>query len=614
MGTQVLVVVLVLVAVAVTVVVALTLSKLFQRTTKGLAFVKTGFGGEKVIMDGGAIILPLLHEISWVCMKTRKIIIGRTQRSALITNDKFRVDVEAEFYLRIKQDENSVSAAAQSLGEGAMNDEILKSLMEGKFVDALRAAAAAMDMNELHEKRSEFVQAVQINVQEELMKNGLELESVALISLDQTSIEYLDENNAFDAEGLTKLAKITEDRKKTRNAIEQDNRIEIETRNLDAEKKSLALKKEEELTIAEQDKEIAVAQAERDRESKEAQIESERSIEEARIASEEAVKAADIARDKNIEAAEIEKAKVIEEAKIEKSKTLEIAVQQKNVEVYEKSQEESEAQTLANEKRAEAVAAEERITTASETEVANREKNIAIIEATQEAEVAATAVRVQADAEKDAAKDRATAITVAAEANAESIEINAAAQLKSGLAEAEAMTAINEAQNTLSPEIQQMNITMETVRSAPAILEAMMKPVEAIDDFKVVNVNGLGGNGLAPAAGGNGGNGGTGNFASDMMNSLMQYKTTMPLVDNILGSAGIELGNGPAEMFSALGATAAKIAEAPIAEDVPVTEAPAVEAPAFTALEEIAEETAEEPAVTIEPCSMEDIVAAAPKE
>ena len=52
--------------------------------------------------------------------------------------------------------------------------------MEGKFVDALRSVAAEMRMEELHEKRTDFVQKVQSTLNEELSKNGLELETVII--------------------------------------------------------------------------------------------------------------------------------------------------------------------------------------------------------------------------------------------------------------------------------------------------------------------------------------------------------------------------------------------------------------------------------------------------
>ena len=51
-------------------VLGLILTRLYRRATKEVSFVRTGFGGEKVIMNGGALVLPVLHEIIPVNMKT----------------------------------------------------------------------------------------------------------------------------------------------------------------------------------------------------------------------------------------------------------------------------------------------------------------------------------------------------------------------------------------------------------------------------------------------------------------------------------------------------------------------------------------------------------------
>jgi uncharacterized membrane protein YqiK len=526
-GAPMLAIVIAFIVMAVVAVIAFTLTKLFVRTKKGFAFVKTGFGGEKVVLDGGAVILPILHEIVWICMKTRKIIVGRTGPNALITKDKFRVDVEAEFYLRVKQDSEAVSLATQSLGEGAMDDKILKELMEGKFVDALRAAGASMDMNQLHEEREKFVQTVQNNVQSELGKNGLELESVSLVSLDQTNIEHLDENNAFDAEGMTKLTKIIEDRKKIRNDIEQKNRIEIEQKNLETEKQSLEIKQDEEVARADQQKTIRVAQASADRESREAEITAERKVEEATI----------------------EKQKTVKQAEILKEKTIEIDTQQKNVEVYEKSQEESVAQAEANEKKAKAIAAEEKITTAQDTEVANREKAVAIIKAEEIAQESAVGIKVAAEADKDAAKNKAEAVLVEATAKADAVKLAADAHKEELLAEAKGTEEINKAQNMLSLDIVKMKVQLSGIENADKIVAAMMKPVEKIDGIKMINVTGLGG--VGGAAGASGGNGGGGNTMQELFSGLMNYRAQMPFIQDILSSAGIDTSD-PTKLVDSL--------------------------------------------------------------
>ncbi len=71
-----------------------------------------------------------------------------------------------------------------------MQPDALKELVEGKFVDALRTVAAEMTMEELHEKRGDYVQRVRDTVAEDLLKNGLELESASLTQLDQTDMEF----------------------------------------------------------------------------------------------------------------------------------------------------------------------------------------------------------------------------------------------------------------------------------------------------------------------------------------------------------------------------------------------------------------------------------------
>ena len=185
-------------------ILGLIVTRLYHRATKEIAFVRTGFRGERVIMNGGALVLPVLHETMPVNMNTVRLAVERKNVDALITLDRLRIDVKAEFYVRVRPDAGSIAMAAQTLGLRTMNPEALKDLVEGKFVDALRSVAAGMTMNQLHEQRADFVQKVQQVSSNDLSMNGLELESVSLTGLDQTSIEHINAKNAIDAEGLTK--------------------------------------------------------------------------------------------------------------------------------------------------------------------------------------------------------------------------------------------------------------------------------------------------------------------------------------------------------------------------------------------------------------------------
>lgn len=188
--------------------IGLVLARLYRRATREISLVKTGAGGKRVIMDGGTIAIPLLHEISHVNMKTLRLEVQRFGEGALITKDRMRVDVGVEFYVSVNATADGVARAAQTLGDRTFDVDQLREMIEGKLVDGLRAVAAQMSMDELHENRSDFVQEVQNTVSEDLLKNGLELESVSLTALDQTPFEALDENNAFNAVGMRKLAEV----------------------------------------------------------------------------------------------------------------------------------------------------------------------------------------------------------------------------------------------------------------------------------------------------------------------------------------------------------------------------------------------------------------------
>ena len=215
--------------------------RLYVRSSKDRAFVRTGLGGQKVVLDAGGFVLPMVHEVIAVNMNTIRLEVRRGQERALITKDRMRVDVTAEFLVRVQATVQSVAAAAQTLGYRTLEAEKLRELIEGKFVDALRTIAASTTIEDLHVKRGVYSTQVRDAVADDLLRNGLELESISLTQLDQTGMEYFNPGNAFDAEGLTRLTEQIEKRKKERNDVEQNTLIEIRNKNLDTEKLILAI-------------------------------------------------------------------------------------------------------------------------------------------------------------------------------------------------------------------------------------------------------------------------------------------------------------------------------------------------------------------------------------
>ncbi|MEO1725216.1 MAG: SPFH domain-containing protein, partial [Pseudomonadota bacterium] len=226
--------------------VGLVLARLYRRSTREVSLVKTGAGGRRVIMDGGTIVIPLLHEISPVNMKTLRLEVRRWGEGSLITKDRMRVDVGVEFYVSVQANEDGIAKAAQTLGDKTFNIEGLREMIEGKLVDGLRSVAAKMSMDELHENRAEFVQQVQNAVSEDLLKNGLMLETVSLTALDQTPFDSLDENNAFNAIGMRKLAEVIAESKKRRAEIDAEAETAVRQSAMEAAKRKLTIDREEE--------------------------------------------------------------------------------------------------------------------------------------------------------------------------------------------------------------------------------------------------------------------------------------------------------------------------------------------------------------------------------
>ncbi|WP_417485952.1 flotillin family protein [Maricaulis sp.] len=547
---------------------------LYKRASKEISFVRTGFGGQKVIMNGGALIMPVLHETIPVNMNTLRLEVKRANEQALITKDRMRVDVQAEFFVRVQPTTESIANAAQTLGRRTMDPEALKDLVEGKFVDALRAVAAEMAMEELHEQRVNFVQKVQAAVSEDILKNGLELESVSLTGLDQTNKDYFNPNNAFDAEGLTKLTQEIEERRKKRNDIEQDTEVLIRRKNLVTEQESLQIARDEEFARLEQQREvqtraaeqasqIAVEKASREREAETAKILAAQRTNEASIESNQIVAERQIAMDKQVREQEIQKEQALESADVEKAKQIQLAEQGRDIVVAQKSREKSVAEAEADQARALAARAAEEVTTARQVEIAERDKQIELVEASKAAEMDAIAITVAADAEKQAAADRGEAVRIAAEADATRIrtaaqgeadaeKLRADAQERVYAVEAIGQRAINEAANVLSPEQVAMQIKLALMQALPEIIEQSVKPIENIDGIRILQVDGLNGGAVSGTGAGGGSNGQDGGLADQVVSSALRYRSQAPLVDAMLSEIGLKVGN-PQNLADAFG-------------------------------------------------------------
>jgi uncharacterized membrane protein YqiK len=300
---------------------------LYRRSTKETAFVRTGFLGEKVVVNGGAFVIPVLHEITPVNMNVLRIEVRRTDAQGLITKNRMRVDIVAEFFVRVGGTRDLVAAAAQTLGRRTMQEGGLRDLLEGKFTGALRTIAAQMTLEDMHEQRNAYSDRVRDMASESLAANGLELESVAIVDLDQTSLEFFDPSNAFDAEGLTALTQSIETRRKMRNEIEQQTLVDIRNQNLDTQRRVLEIDRDGEYARLEQEREVEVRRAGqrldltreralRDQEAEQAQLAAREAVEISRMAQQFALTEERIRTERETQALEIARRRALDEVEM----------------------------------------------------------------------------------------------------------------------------------------------------------------------------------------------------------------------------------------------------------------------------------------------------------
>ena len=436
-------------------VLAYLLHWLYRHSTKDVSFVRTGFRGEKVIMGGGSIILPIVHDLTEVNMNTLRLEVHRSREKSLITKDRMRIELEVEFYVRVVPTIEAVATAARTLGNRTMNPESLRDLIQGRFVDAMGAVTASMAMEEIHEKRSEFIKRIKEEVADSLTLNGMELETVSLTSLDQADIKLFNPSNAFDAEGLTRLTEEIENRKKKRNDIEQDTMIAVRKKNLEAEKTALQIQRDSEYARMDEDSEVAMRRANQKAAVEQNNAAKEREVEIARLAEREVV-----------EQRRIKMEQSLQELDTKRQQAFELDQQAKEIAVSKKAKERSEQQAISETARAKVVEAQEKAHTVRDIEIANRQKAIVLIETAKRAESDAVTTTAKAAAEKAAAKDLADADGISVKALKERLAV-----------EAEGKRALNEAENLRSEASRKSALHQRLVENLPDIIRESVKPM-----------------------------------------------------------------------------------------------------------------------------------------
>ncbi len=296
-----------------------------------VALVRTGGSKEKINITKGLWVNTIIHEIKEISLNTMRIEVIREGTEALITYDFNRGDVEVVFYLKVEPKEDDVLRAAQALGDKSMTPETVRELIEPKLEGALRSVAAESDIQDLLQKRQEFADKVQEACGEDLeIQNGLTLETVSIIRVDQTPVDTLDAENRFDAVGIREITEITADQYREKVDIEQRKEVAVVQIEVAARIEKLEAEQEQAWAESDQQKNIAIYAAEREAETLKFQFEMEQSVQEreyemkqeverARITQEQVVQEREIEMNRDVEVARVQQEQIVAEREIEKN-------------------------------------------------------------------------------------------------------------------------------------------------------------------------------------------------------------------------------------------------------------------------------------------------------
>lgn len=500
--------ILILLVVAVLLVI-LFLHRFYAKATRDAALIRTGAGGRKIVIDGGALVLPILHRLDRMNMRSMRLQVKRIGQQALISEDRLRIDLEMEFHVRVDPSTEGISTAAQALGSKAFREDEMQSLIEGKLIDAVQAEAAVRSMDMLHQDRSGFADAVGARLSANLQRSGLLVDSVSLTHLDQTPFTSLDDNNAFNAVGMRRLAEVISENRKARIDVEAEADTAVRRRQLEQAKARFAIEREQRESEIATKLEIERRQILSNTELENSRTEADHQQEEVRIGKTAQIKQAEIERDLNLRKQEMKALLDIEAEKIDNA-----------IAITAKRGEESVEQAKAEAARIKIVEAQEQVQTSKDLAVAERAKALALLKAAQESEVAQSNVG-----------SKVNSIIATAKAESEAVQLRAASERERLIAEAEGKSAQIQADNQQSEAVLMARLEMHKIDRLPEIAAQMMKPVEKIDSIRINQIAGMGRDG---------GSAGEGSPFNQALESILGMSVQLPMMKKLGDEIGLD--------------------------------------------------------------------------
>ncbi|HST57066.1 MAG TPA: hypothetical protein VLK84_00170, partial [Longimicrobium sp.] len=415
----------------------------YVKVEQGTALIVNDMSSQPKVRFTGGLIIPVLYKKELMRVSLITLQVDRRGKEGLICKDNMRADIAVAFYLRVNETPADVLRVAKAIGASRASDrEAVDELFNAKFSEALKTVGKKFEFTELFEKRQEFRDEIVKVIGNDL--NGYVLEDVAIDYLEQTPKHLLDHNNIMDAEGIRKITERTAAQNVVTNELEQNEKLAITKKNVEAREATLALERQQAEAEARQKREIETIQARESAETTKVREEQRLIAEQARLESDEKIQIREHNVQREVEVAEqnrqravaieierVQRARSLEQVTTDREVQLQGVERDKVVEVGKKDVANITRERIAIDKTV--AVEEERIKEVRVVSEAEREKQARVLAAEAAAQEALVRAVKEAEAAEAAAKHRAVEITTMAQAQLEAA--NSEAEAKRVMAE-----------------------------------------------------------------------------------------------------------------------------------------------------------------------------------
>ncbi len=401
----------------------------YRKVDQGVALIVNDMSSTPKVHFTGALIIPVLYRAELMRISLITLQIDRRGKEGLICRDNMRADIAVAFYLRVNETQADVLRVAKAIGADRASDKhAVDELFNAKFSEALKTVGKKFDFTELFEKRQEFRDEIIAVIGNDL--NGYVLEDVAIDYLEQTPKSLLDQFNILDAQGIRKITELTAAQNVVTNELEQNEKLAITKKNVEAREALLALERQQAEAEARQKREIETIRAREEAETAKVQEEQRQLSENARIEAQQVIDIREQNRMREVEVAEQnrQRAVAIEAERVERARQLEQVTTDREVQLQGVERDkvvEQGKMDVANITRERisidktVAQEEERIKEVREVSEADRQKQVLILEAEAKAQESLVREVKEAQARETASKHRAVELTTLAQAEHE---------------------------------------------------------------------------------------------------------------------------------------------------------------------------------------------------